>query len=177
MPAPERLRHLTRQERDRLGRHLLQHGSILGFAQPQQDTEGRIANPVFRLSQLERWERQGMINTDMRQAGERFHALFRRACLDSLKAADVSREVVSGGGRALDLPHGAEAARRRVAEALRPMGGHQALVGSCVWHILGLEWSVAAWARRVQRSPQVAVGVLIAALGALAGYFNGPRRA
>jgi hypothetical protein len=54
------------------------------------------------------------------------------------------------------MPHGAEAARRQVAAVLRPLGGHQAQLGSAVWHVLGLEWSVSAWARRVQVPREVA---------------------
>jgi hypothetical protein len=60
---------------------------------------------------------------------------------------------------------------------LRALGGISSPAGSCVWHVIGLQRSVREWAMRQgwggrpMRQEQ-AQGILIAALGMLAGHFG-----
>ncbi len=127
---------------------------MLGHTESVQDVDGSLGFPLFTLNCLDRMERSGAITAEMRAAGERFAATFQRAGLDGLKAADIGRipRGAAGGG---DLPIGNERARRVIAAVIAALGGHGALVASCVWHVLGLEWSVRKWAQTARRSNDV----------------------
>ena len=63
-------------------------------------------------------------------------------------------------------------ARGQVHKTLEALGGFSSPAGSCVWHVVGLQWSVREWALRQgwcgkpMRQEQ-AQGILIAALGVL----------
>jgi hypothetical protein len=73
-------------------------------------------------------------------------------------------------------------ARRRVHQAMQALGGISSPAGSCVWHVVGLQRSVREWAirqgwgGRPVRQEQ-AQGILVAALGVLAGHFGYDRAA
>jgi len=58
------------------------------------------------------------------------------------RAADLSR-VPGAHGRGSDPPTWA---RKRVSEAISALGGQGSLVASCLWHVIGLEWSIRAGA-------------------------------
>ena len=66
---------------------------------------------------------------------------------------------------------------RRVAKALDALGGLESPAGSCVRHVVGLqrlirEWAMRqGWGGRPVRVEQ-AQGILMAALGVLAGYYG-----
>ncbi len=162
MPSPWRLQH-----RD------------LAPLQPGVDskTGERVAHRRA-MDLLGRLEANGTIAADMRDAGRVFQAHFRAAALDALRAAPLLR-----------LPPGAPAgtgetmtertvhARRKVMAALNALGGMDSAAGSCVWHVLGCEASIREWAarqgwggRRVGHAQ--AQGILVAALGVLAGHYR-----
>ena len=68
-------------------------------------------------------------------------------------------------------------ARRKVADALDALGGHDSAAGSCAWHVVGLEMSVREWAMRQgwggrAVAPPQAQGMLVATLSVLAGHFG-----
>ena len=68
-------------------------------------------------------------------------------------------------------------ARRRVGKALDALGGLGSPAGSCVWHVVGLQRSIREWAMRQGwggRPVRVeqAQGILVAALGVLAGWYR-----
>jgi hypothetical protein len=84
---------------------------------------------------------------------------------------------VPGTGREPELNERQLDARRRVHRALEALGGLSSPAGSCVWHVVGLQRSVREWAirqgwggRPVEQKQ--ATGILIAALGMLAGHFG-----
>jgi hypothetical protein len=60
---------------------------------------------------------------------------------------------------------------------MQALGGISSPAGSCVWHVVGLQRSVREWAirqgwgGRLVRHEQ-AQGILVAALGMLAGYLG-----
>ena len=60
---------------------------------------------------------------------------------------------------------------------MEALGGISSPAGSCVWHVVGLQRSVREWAirqgwgGRPVRQEQ-AQGILVAALGVLAGHFG-----
>jgi hypothetical protein len=111
----------------------------------------------------------------MKQAGDDFRALFARAALEPLRAADPGR--MPGGRMGLDGPTASQAeARQRVWAALQALGGIAAPAGSCVWHVVGCEWPLKDWALRAGwggRPVEVhaAAGILVGALGVLEGHF------
>jgi hypothetical protein len=166
------LRTLTKREREIVGRYALKHGEIAGFVAPIADADGAIGSPLIRLHALARMEKAGTITAAQRDAGERFHALFQRAALDGLRAADMSRVYVEGGHGDHVLP-GNEGCRRRVAAAVDALGGHGSIAASVAWHVVGLEWSTRRWSAGRVIGGHVASGVLCAALSILEQHFAG----
>ena len=166
MPAD--LRQLTDRERAIISKYRPQHGSVMAPMRTIADSTGAIGSPLVVLDTIDRMERRGTLESHLADAGREFARLFRRAHLDALKAADMSRIPAAGGYREPGLPHGAEAARRRVNEIMAELGGMTSIVGSIIWHVVGLEWSVRRWALETRRHNEgVACGILIAALSAL----------
>ena len=163
-PTPERLRHGPVEQLDR----------------PIADTQGTPSRPYRALDTLAIMERRGSITAGMRQAGEDFRARFATAQLDPLRALDLSqlRLGESRPRRGEDGPGlRIEAARGTVWRAIQAVGGIASPAGSCVWHVVGWERSLKAWAieqgwngRRV--SQEAASGILVAALGALEAHFG-----
>ena len=139
------------------------------------DEEGRPSRPYRAIDTLALMARKGTISAAMRQAGEDFRALFARACLDPLRAADLNR--VPQGPRALPLTLRQAEARNRVAQAMRALGGMASPAGSCIWHVVGCEWSIKDWALRQgwggrPLSQEAASGVLVGALGVLQALYG-----
>ncbi len=137
------------------------------------DDEGRPSQPYRSIDILAAMERRGAITAEMRQAGEEFQVLFRLAQLDALKAADLSRVMVSGSINDV-FGHRVSSARESVWNTVMSVGGLASAGGSCLWHVVGLEQSLKRWAveqgwcgRRI--SQDAASGILIATLGVLAG--------
>jgi hypothetical protein len=91
--------------------------------------------------------RKGTITAAMRQAGDDFHALFLRAALEPLRAADLHRLPRSGAQVPTENVDQMDA-HRRVWRALEAVGGIASPAGSCVWHILGCDWTIKDWALR-----------------------------
>jgi hypothetical protein len=151
-----------------------QHGRIARAEVQFADASGLIGRPFIAEGLLARLERHGDIGKRERLAGEEFHRLFRLAQLDPLRAADMQRE---GGGSASQMPHGSERARRLVVDALDSLGGQRSLCGSCAWYVVGADYTLRDWARRMTYegrpvSQHVAKGVLTGALGVLARHFR-----
>src|SRR5271166_464843 len=156
------------------------HGIVERLERPIADESGRPARPYRAVDTLAAMERRGSITAGMRQAGEDFRARFATAQLDPLRAPDWSRLRVGGSSRfrAEDGPGlRIERARDAVWRAILAVGGIGSPAGSCLWHVVGWERSLKEWAleqgwsgRRV--SQEAASGILIAALGALEGYFG-----
>jgi hypothetical protein len=60
-------------------------------------------------------------------------------------------------------------ARKHVGDAIEALGGQGSLVASCMWHIVGLEWSIRRWSKEhAGVAHATGSGVLIAALVILA---------
>lgn len=152
----------------------LQHG---GFSEPVREADPDTGVPVQHrraVDTLGMMLGNGNITPQMHEAGCIFRTLFRSAALDGIatsqliRLASATADAVSS--RQID-------ARRRVAEALDALGGHDSPAGSCVWFVVGLEMSVREWAARRgwggRPVPQpTAGGILVAALGILATHFG-----
>ncbi len=122
-----------------------QHGATERVSEQVQDAAGNIGDPYRGLTLLDSWERSGRITREMHQAGNEFHRLFHLACLEGLRAADMSRV---GGARGPVRHLGHLGAREDVHAALEALGGSQSLSGTGAWLVLGCEYSIRQWAAR-----------------------------
>ncbi|WP_051213435.1 hypothetical protein [Rubritepida flocculans] len=152
----------------------LQHG---GFGEPVREADPETGTPVQHrraVDTLGLMLANGTITREMHDAGAIFRGLFRSAALDSLSASPLTRLP----GKAADsLSDRQMVARRRVADALDALGGHDSAAGSCAWHVVGLEHSVREWAMRQGWGGRLvpasqAQGMLVATLSVLAGHFG-----
>jgi len=139
------------------------------------DETGRPARPYRATDTLLLMERNGTISAPMRQAAEDFRADFHAASLDPLAAPDLGR--VPQSGRELLLTERQAEVRKRVWSALGALGGFASPAGSCVWHVVGAEWTLKDWALREgwggrPLSRETAAGVLVGALGVLQAYYG-----
>jgi hypothetical protein len=141
----------------------------------EKDPDGRIVYHHRTVDTLGRMLRAGIITPEMHDAAKDFEAAFIVANLDPLRALPILR--VPGTGRDPELNDRQLDARRRVHKVLEALGGLSSPAGSCVWHVVGLQRSVREWALRQGwggrpvRQEQ-AQGILVAALGVLAGHFG-----
>ena len=139
------------------------------------DEEGRPARPFRGMDTLARMLRRGSINAAMHQAAEDFRAVFAAAQLDGLRSPDLAR--VPQTLRELEPTARQAEARKRVWQALTALGGIASPAGSCVWHVIGCEWTMREWALREgwggrPLSPETAAGILIGALGVLQAHYG-----
>ena len=151
-----------------------QHG---GFTEPFRDADpdtGVIVTHRRAVDLLGKLETNGTISPVMRDAGDTFHTQFRSAALDTLSVASLVRVSHSTGDSVTER---AFAARRKVADAIASLGGVDSAAGSCVWHVVGCETSIREWALRQGWGGRTvghsqAQGILVAALGVLAGHYK-----
>jgi hypothetical protein len=158
----------------------LRHGPVERSDRAIADAHNNASRPYRALDTLAIMERRGSITAGMRQAGEDFRARFATAQLDPLRALDISQcRFGDRSSRHPDEGPGLriEAARDAVWRAIQSVGGIASPAGSCIWHVVGWECTLKAWAveqgwngRRV--SQETASGILVAALGALEAYFS-----
>ena len=139
------------------------------------DEEGRPARPYRSLDTLARMLRRGSIDAPMHQAAEDFRAVFAAAQLDGLRSPDLGR--VPQTLRELEPTARLAEARKRVWQALTALGGIASPAGSCVWHVIGCEWTLRDWALREgwggrPLSQETAAGILVGALGVLQAHYG-----
>jgi hypothetical protein len=146
----------------------------------EKDPDGCIVYHHRTVDTLGKMLRSGTISQEMHDAAKDFQASFIVANLDPLRALPILR--VPGTGRDPDLNDRQLHARRCVHNSLEALGGISSPAGSCVWHVVGLQRSIREWAIRQGwygkpvRQEQ-AQGILIAALGMLAGHLGyGPAK-
>lgn len=104
-----------------------------------------------------------------------FRALFRLGALDPLRAIDLQQ--VPQSVRELHVSERQAEARKQIWRALSALGGIASPAGSCIWHVVGAEWSVKDWALREgwrgkSLKPDTASGFLVGALGVLQAHFG-----
>ena len=145
------------------------HGEVEQLNCPIADEHGRPARPFQAVDILVAMERRGSITPGMRGAGQDFRETFQRAHLDPLRAQKLERTGFSPTA----LPgFRIEAARERVWQTIRMIGGLGSPPGPCLWHVVGLEETIRHWAmlqewRRKHLDQETASGILIASLGML----------
>jgi len=155
----------------------LTHGRVERAPETVADSAGGIGRPYLAEGLLGMLERRGQISRAQRTAGEQFSEWFRIAALDPLRAADMGQRIPSGmPATGVAIEH----ARRRVNAALDACGGIGSPCGCAAWYILGLELSVAEFARREGWSGrpmrhETARHLLVGALSVLAAHFGKSR--
>jgi hypothetical protein len=141
----------------------------------EKDPDGDIVYHHRTVDTLGKMLRAGTITQELYDAAKDLEAAFIIANFDPLRALPILR--VPGTGREPDLNERQLHARHRVHKSLEALGGISSPGGSCVWHVVGLQRSVREWAirqgwgGRTVRQEQ-AQGILIAALGMLAGHYG-----
>ena len=141
----------------------------------EADPDGRPVVHHRTVDTLGIMLRAGTITKDMHDAARDFQAQFTIARFDVVRCMPLLR--LPGGSGPGDITDAQVDARRRVGRALDVLGGLGSPAGSCVWHVLGLQRSIREWAMRQGwggRPVRVeqAQGILIAALGTLAGHYG-----
>jgi hypothetical protein len=144
----------------------------------EADPEGRPVVHHRTVDTLGIMLRAGTISQEMHDAARDFQAQFTLARYDVVRCMPLMR--LPGGGPG-DFTEAQVDARRRVGKALDALGGLGSPAGSCVWHVVGLQRSIREWALRQGwggRPVRVeqAQGILVAALGMLAGWYGYGRR-
>ena len=141
----------------------------------EADPDGRPVVHHRTVDTLGIMLRAGTITREMHDAARDFQAQFTIARFDVVRCMPLMR--LPGGGRPGDLTDAQVDARRRVGKALDALGGLGSPAGSCVWHVVGLQRSIRfcamrqGWGGRSVRVEQ-AQGILVAALGVLAGWYG-----
>jgi hypothetical protein len=151
------------------------HGNIERLPQAIADDQGRPARPYRVVDTLAAMLRKGTITAAMRHAADDFHAQFMLASLDPLRAPDLNR--LPGAYREEPMSLRQAEARTKVWQALTALGGIASPAGSCVWHVVGCEWTVKDWALREgwggrPLSQETASGILVGALGVLQAFYG-----
>jgi len=135
-----------------------------------KDEDGTYVTRHRVVDTLGKMLKAGTITGPMADAGRKFQREFVMAQLDPRRAPSLSR--IPGNGNAPDPGETTLAARDNVHEVMQLLGGHDAPMGSIVWHVLGdgcsvREWAIRqGWGGRCVR-PEQAQGILIAALSLL----------
>jgi hypothetical protein len=110
-------------------------------------TRGQYASGWRVATNLELYERRGVITMEMRDAGRIFTDKFRVAGLDELRAVDMAAGLPIGSTHArIEPSERLMAARDYVWSRITVLGGPSSLPGSVAWHVLGMQTSVSRWA-------------------------------
>lgn len=141
----------------------------------EADPDGRPVVHHRTVDTLGIMLRAGTITKPMHDAARDFQAQFTIARFDAIRCMPLMR--LPGGGNGADLTDAQVDARRRVGAALDALGGFGSPAGSCVWHVVGLQRSIREWAMRQGWGGkpirvEQAQGILVAALGVLAGHYG-----
>jgi hypothetical protein len=121
-------------------------GDVERPSQSIADNAGRPARPFRAVDTLATMVRRGSISPAMQQAGEDFRALFHLGNLEPLRASDLGRIPQGIRDTPISLRQGE--ARKKIRDALAILGGLASPAGSCVWHVVGCEWSLREWSLR-----------------------------
>jgi hypothetical protein len=145
----------------------------------EADPDGRPVVHHRTVDTLGIMLRAGTITREMHDAARDFQAQFTIARFDVIRCMPLLR--LPGGSGPGDFADAQVDARRRVGNALDALGGLGSPAGSCVWHVVGLQRSIREWAMRQGWGGkpvriEQAQGILVAALGVLAGWYGYGRR-
>ena len=178
MAKPSKRRRKSAESRDdNLSRPSVwrrQHGD---FGPPSHDTDpdtGVVVVHRRAVDTLGQMLTNGTITQEMFDAGGMFRAQFRGAALGDMATSAMFRLP---GRSTVGMTERNVQARANIAAAMNALGGHASAAGSCAWHVVGRECSVREWAMRQGWGGRLvpasqAQGMLVAALGVLAGHYG-----
>lgn len=164
--------------RDPNGVEVMVHGNDRGPAERRQHDdlapittiEGkRQVRAVQVADTIGRMVQSGAITASQAGAARRFHADFRQAQLDQLRAAPLQRQ-----SRGLRDDTAQLAARDRIDKVIRRLGGHGSIAAHAIWFVAGAGFTIKGWAQRERNgagrplNEHLAKGILIGALAVLA---------
>lgn len=157
-----------------LSKERRQHDTFVLSPRAITDALGAIAQPWRAMTMLERLELKGDITPAMHDAGKEFARLYRLAASSPMQTSDLQREVRVQSELSVHLH---ERAVHQRDEALNYIGGPGKPAYSCAWNVLGDEQTLREWALQQGWNghpirEEVAKGILIATLGALAKFFR-----
>lgn len=133
---------------------------------------GKVTPVLVVDSTLNMLWRRGSITRDHYDAGRRFEAEFRVACLDSTKLQQWEYRSPSADRHSGDALMDA---RDYVAWVMRLLGGHHTMLASVVWQVLGMQQSLKGCAISIE-CERARRGILIAALDLLAAAESAKRK-
>ena len=156
-----------------------QHGDLVPHREAIADADGAVGRPEYTSCDwLNRQFRKGKLLREDLKAAERFREDVARAGYEQLRAVDLTRPfekrrpVSFAAFSAI-----AEEARRRLGEVMEKLGGWDDPSASITFHVVGLDMTIAAWARTigvrgVPIQPEEASGLLLGNLSALRRYYG-----
>ena len=161
----------------RAGKHvpvIQRHEAILESIY-EADPDGRPVVHHRVVDTIGRMLRAGNITREMHDAARDFAATFTIARFDPVVCMSLDR--LPGSSNPADLTDAQVDARRRVGDAIDALGGLGSPAGGCVWHVVGLQRSIREWSMRQgwggkPIGERQAHGILVAALGMLAGHYG-----
>lgn len=141
----------------------------------ESDPDGRPVVHHRVVDTLGRMMRNGSITREMHDAARDFEATFTIARFDPVVCMSLDR--LPGSSNPADLTDAQVDARRRVGGAIDALGGLGSPAGGCVWHVVGMQRSIREWSMRQgwggkPIGEKQAHGILVAALGMLAGHYG-----
>ncbi len=147
--------------------------------------DGDVRRVRRTVDVLARMHQNRTITASMMKAGRRFQRVFHDARFDGRGRSSFADGVPSargrkrgGRGQPSSAADRALDAREELAQAIGMLGGHGSPGASAAWFVLGEEDAIRDFARRTgwgggrTMTEEVARGVLVAALGVLAGYWE-----
>ena len=152
----------------------MQHGAFSAPVREPDPESGVLRAHRYAIDTLGVMLGNGTITVEMHDAGAMFRRHFRTAALDPLRGMSLLRIPGGSGDSVTEQQH---IGRRRVAEAMEALGGFNSAGASCVWHVVGLEFSITEWARRHGWGGRIvghaqAQGMLVVSLGVLAAHYR-----
>jgi hypothetical protein len=141
----------------------------------EADPDGRPVVHHRVVDTIGRMLRSGTITQAMHDAARDFAATFTIARFDPVVCMSLDR--LPGSSNPADLTDAQVDARRRIGEAIDALGGLGSPAGGCVWHVVGMQRSIREWSMRQgwggrPIGEKQAHGILVAALGMLAGHYG-----
>lgn len=147
------------------------HGEFERVETVTYNEDGRASRSLAdrSLGVVERMAKRGAISDAMAEAATRFRNDFLIAALQPMRAATMRERTDTPPHVPQEISWKAARARGRVMMAMRAVGEPG---GSCLWGVVGEEYSLKEWARTARISDENASGVLIAALGTLKAHYE-----
>lgn len=119
-----------------------QHERVEWSGQQIADEQGDIGSPRIVVDTLKAMIRTGTLSEAQERAGRSFQDDFTVAHLDQLRANDLLQPLAGRGGQVGAYGRTISDARKRIAEAVKMLGGIGSPAGRMAWEVLGEQRSI-----------------------------------